>query len=21
VGRMCVRSVDIDHFCTKAPWV
>jgi hypothetical protein len=21
VGRMCARSVDIDHFCTKAPWV
>ena len=21
VGRMCVRCVDIDHFCTKAPWV
>jgi hypothetical protein len=21
VGRMCARCVDIDHFCTKAPWV
>ena len=21
VGRMCARCVDIDHLCTKAPWV
>jgi hypothetical protein len=20
LGRMCARCVDIDHFCTKAPW-
>jgi len=21
LGRMCARGVDIDHFCTKSPWV
>ena len=21
LGRMCTRCVDMDHFCTKAPWV
>ena len=21
LGRMCARCVDIDHFCTTAPWV
>ena len=21
LGRVCARCVDIDHFCTKAPWV
>ena len=21
LGRMCARCADIDHFCTKAPWV
>jgi hypothetical protein len=21
LGRMCARCANIDHFCTKAPWV